>query len=101
MKDENLGNSLRPGSKLHWYYWYEIETVLGQGGFGITYLATDTNLYQRVAIKEYLPLELAVREGDFAVYPAPQSQDGRYRWGLGRFLSEARTLAKFSRSAIV
>ena len=98
MNDENLRNSLRPGYKLHWY---EIETVLGQGGFGITYLATDANLHQRVAIKEYLPLELAVREGDFSVYPASQSQDDRYRWGLGRFLSEARTLAKFSHSAIV
>ena len=98
MNDENLRNSLRPGYKLHWY---EIESVLGQGGFGITYLATDANLHQRVAIKEYLPLELAVREGDFSVYPASQSQDDRYRWGLGRFLSEARTLAKFSHSAIV
>ena len=98
MTDEKLRNSLRAGHKLHWY---EIETVLGQGGFGITYLAHDANLEQHVAIKEYLPMELAVREGDHSVYPASQAQDERYQWGLDRFLSEARTLAKFKHAAIV
>ena len=59
-------NSLQPGFKLHWYV---IEEILGQGGFGITYLARDVNLDQHVAIKEYLPTELAVREGDHSVHP--------------------------------
>ena len=54
-------NSLQPG---HCVQWYEIIEILGQGGFGITYLALDTNLKQKVAIKEYLPIDLAVREGD-------------------------------------
>ena len=98
MTEEKLRNSLQAGHKLHWY---EIEKVLGQGGFGITYLAYDANLDQRVAIKEYLPMELAVREGNHSVYPASQAQDERYQWGLDRFLSEARTLAKFKHSAIV
>lgn len=98
MTEEKLRNSLQAGQKLHWY---EIEKVLGQGGFGITYLAYDANLDQRVAIKEYLPMELAVREGNHSVYPASQAQDERYQWGLDRFLSEARTLAKFKHSAIV
>lgn len=99
MNDEDkLRNSLQPGHKLHWY---QMEKVLGQGGFGITYLAYDTNLDQHVAIKEYLPMELAVREGDFSVYPASQAQDSRYRWGLDRFLAEARTLARFKHPAIV
>lgn len=96
--DDKLRNSLRAGHQLHWY---QIEKVLGQGGFGITYLAYDTNLDQHVAIKEYLPMELAVREGDFSVYPASQAQDSRYQWGLDRFLTEARTLARFKHPAIV
>ena len=91
-------NALAPGTELHWY---RIEEVLGQGGFGITYLAYDANLEQHVAIKEYLPMELAVREGDHSVYPASKAQDSRYRWGLDRFLSEARTLARFKHAAIV
>ena len=91
-------NSLQPDYKLHWY---TIERILGQGGFGITYLAYDYNLDRRVAIKEYLPMELAVREGDFSVYPASESQDERYRWGLERFITEARTLAKFKHPNIV
>lgn len=98
MNEEKLRNSLRPGHTLHWY---RIEKILGQGGFGITYLAYDSNLDQHVAIKEYLPMELAVREGDFSVYPASHAQDERYRWGLDRFLAEARTLAKFRHPAIV
>ena len=96
--DDKLRNSLRPGHELHWY---RIEEVLGQGGFGITYLAYDANLEQHVAIKEYLPMELAVREGDFSVYPASCAHDTRYRWGLDRFLAEARTLARFKHPAIV
>ncbi|MEM7541854.1 MAG: protein kinase [Pseudomonadota bacterium] len=98
MNDNELRNALRPGHKL---LWFEIQDVLGQGGFGITYRALDTNLAQEVAIKEYLPMELAVREGDFSVYPASQAQDERYQWGLDRFLVEARTLAKFKHPAIV
>jgi hypothetical protein len=42
--------------------WYRIERVLGRGGFGVIYLATDTNLQHQVAIKEYRVLEQA---GDF------------------------------------
>ena len=60
------GNSLPHGYRLHWY---RIESMLGQGGFGITYLAQDTNLNKRVAIKEYLPVELAARESDSTVRP--------------------------------
>ena len=40
---------------------YRIEKVLGVGGFGLTYLAIDTNLKLRVAVKEYLPGEIAAR----------------------------------------
>ncbi len=91
-------NALKPGHRL---LWYRIDRILGQGGFGITYLGTDTNLDQKVAIKEYLPMELAVREGDHSVHPASQAQEDGFSWGLDRFLSEARTLAKFDHPGIV
>ncbi len=46
---------------------YRIERVLGQGGFGITYLATDLHLDASVAIKEYLPEDIAYRSTDDSV----------------------------------
>ena len=98
MAEAELRNSLKPRHELHWY---RIESVLGQGGFGITYLAYDSNLDQQVAIKEYLPMELAVREHDYSVHPASAAHGDRYKWGLDRFIVEARTLAKFKHAAIV
>ena len=57
MEEEHL-NALPAGYRLRQY---EIVRVLGTGGFGITYLAHDTALDKSVAIKEYLPSDLAVR----------------------------------------
>jgi len=91
-------NSLKPGHKV---LWYEIKEILGQGGFGITYLAYDPNLEKLVAIKEYLPIELAVREGDFSVHPVTEDRGKQYKWGLDRFIAEARTLSKFDYPNIV
>ena len=90
--------ALVEGYELHWY---TIESVLGQGGFGITYLAHDTNLDQRVAIKEYLPTELATRSADSTIHPLTDAHEDTYGWGLSRFISEARTLARFRDPAIV
>jgi serine/threonine protein kinase len=80
---------------------YRIEQVLGAGGFGITYRARDTNLDKDVAIKEYLPGELAMRAPDGKVAPQATQHEGGYQWGLDRFLQEARTLGKFSHPNIV
>jgi Serine/threonine protein kinase len=98
MGDKIHRNSLKPGHKLHWY---RIEKILGQGGFGITYLAHDFNLDRQVAIKEYLPIELAVREGDFSIHPVSEDHGEKFRWGRDRFITEARTLAKFKHPNIV
>ncbi len=91
-------NSLQPGYRLHWYV---IKRILGQGGFGITYLAEDTNLHQEVAIKEYLPIELAVREQDDSIHPVSGEYGEQFSWGLDRFMIEAQTLAQFKHPNIV
>ena len=80
---------------------YRIERMLGQGGFGITYLATDANLDAQVAIKEYLPEEIAFRAADRSVSPNASQHRERYRQGLENFLTEARTLASFRHPHIV
>lgn len=90
--------ALPAGYTLHWY---EIESILGQGGFGITYLARDTNLDQLVAIKEFLPTDLAVRTRDSSVHPLSDGHSDTYGWGLSRFVNEAKTLAKFRHPNIV
>lgn len=91
-------NALQTGSML---LEYRLESVLGVGGFGMTYLAWDTNLEKHVAIKEYLPAELAVRALDGSVVPITTEFKHNYTWGLERFIQEARTLAKFSHPHIV
>ena len=74
---------------------YEIRTVLGSGGFGVTYKAYDHNLDKLVAIKEYLPPDFAVRDGRTTVKPKSSASKEDYAWGLSRFLDEARALARF------
>ncbi len=80
---------------------YTIEAVLGCGGFGITYLARDNNLQCQVAIKEYLPNDLAVRTEGQTVCARTESDTHGYRVGLDRFLAESRVLASFRHPNIV
>jgi TPR repeat protein len=91
-------NALNPGTQLHWY---EIKDILGQGGFGITYLAEDKNLAHEVAIKEYMPVELAARAEQNIVQSVSPDHEYRYRWGLRNFIDEARTLGQFKHPNIV
>lgn len=79
---------------------YRLIDVLGMGGFGVTYLAEHATLGLKVAIKEYLPNELAVREGP-TVHPKSEADEDDFRWGLSRFLDEAQTLAKFAHRNVV
>lgn len=80
---------------------YTIETMLGAGGFGITYLARDNNLHSAVAIKEYLPNHLAVRAAGQTVLPRSDADSPGFQLGLERFLAEARVLAGFRHPNIV
>jgi serine/threonine protein kinase/HAMP domain-containing protein len=80
---------------------YRIDGVLGQGGFGIAYRATDVNLHAKVVIKEYLPEEFAYRAVDGSVRPRDDEDRDFYQKGLDSFLVEARTLATFRHPHIV
>lgn len=74
---------------------YRIERVLGRpGGFGVTYLAEDVNLQRQVAIKEFLPRELAGRGADrTTVLPHSGQEQDLFEYGLSRFMEEGRLLA--------
>ena len=80
---------------------YRLEGILGHGGFGITYLARDVNLDKPVAIKEYMPTEFAIRQGETEVQPKSTADEESYAWGLSRFLQEAQILARFKHPSII
>ncbi len=81
---------------------FEVESVLGVGGFGITYRARDIHLNRHVAIKEYMPVGLATRGRDnVTVMPATDGHKDDFDWGLDRFRMEAETLVAFRHPNIV
>jgi serine/threonine protein kinase len=80
---------------------YRIERLLGVGGFGLTYLALDQNLNLKVALKEYMPGELALRAADQSITPSSGEATEGFVWGKRRFLDESRTLASFRHPNIV
>jgi len=74
---------------------YRIEAILGSGGFGVTYAATDIDLDKAVAIKEYFPSAFATRSSTNFIAPTSDANKKDYDWGLSSFLEEGRTLARF------
>ena len=73
---------------------YIVDKVLGQGGFGITYMATDHKTGQRVAIKEFFPDALATRHETIAI-PFNGERSESFEYGKKCFMEEAQTLAQF------
>lgn len=91
----NPGSVLRAGT-------YRIDSVLGQGGFGITYLATDLTLERRVAIKEFFPKDFCDRDGSTShVTLCTQSSYDFVDRLKAKFLKEARNIAKFDHPGII
>lgn len=89
------GLTLRNGS-------YKIIKVLGQGGFGITYLAEDKNLDRLVAIKEFFPKEFCVRdESTSSVRSGVRMNDSFIERLKAKFLKEARNLAHLDYRGII
>ena len=81
---------------------YRIDTVLGPGGFGVTYLARDLRFDRDVAIKEYFPAEFAYRDGSTTIRSSTRGNGQNFfEQGKRHFLDEARTLAKFRHEHIV
>ncbi|MCC8127599.1 MAG: protein kinase [Clostridiales bacterium] len=78
---------------------YMVGKVIGEGGFGITYMCWDLNLEVRVAIKEYFPVGLATREGGIkagaSISALPGVRQENYRQGLEKFMTEAKNLSRF------
>ncbi len=81
---------------------YEITGLIGEGGFGIVYLAWDHSLQRQVAIKEYMPASMAARvAGSSAIVVKSERHLDTFRAGLKSFVNEARLLARFDHPALV
>lgn len=93
--------TLRPGTLLHKDD-YRIVSVLGRGGFGITYLAVVENLGKKVAIKEFFPSGMYQRDGisGFACLGSTDNAEMSDKL-KAKFLKEARRMAQLRHESIV
>lgn len=92
------GNNLPVGTFLGEF---EITELVGEGGFGIVYLARDHSLERRVALKEYMPSALAARTGPMEVSVKSERHRDTFEAGLKSFVNEARLLAQFDHPSLV
>ena len=80
---------------------YLITGLIGQGGFGVVYVARDTSSNRTVAIKEYLPSSIAGRAASGVIAPRSAETANAYATGLKGFLREANLLSEFAHPALV
>jgi serine/threonine protein kinase len=92
------GNALPIGHRLHEF---EVTGLVGEGGFGIVYLAHDTQLERTVAIKEYMPGSLASRANDLTVTVKSERHRETFSLGMRSFVNEAKLLASFDHPALI
>jgi serine/threonine protein kinase len=93
-----LADALPTATRLHEF---EILSVIGQGGFGIVYLARDLALERHVAIKEYMPSALARRTQAMTVAVRSNRHTETFAAGLRSFINEARLLARFDHPSLL
>jgi serine/threonine protein kinase len=98
MPRRDQGSELRPGQKLQEFI---VERLLGVGGYSIVYLAHDTRLDRRVALKEYVPATLAMRAPDGQVVPRLPRFAEFFDKGMQSFINEARLLGSFDHPSLV
>ncbi len=89
---------LAKGSRLQEF---EVVDVVGEGGFGIVYLANDLLLHRTVAVKEYMSGHLASRGNGVSVVVHSERDQGTFQSGMRSFIAEARLLAQFKHPALV
>ncbi len=76
---------------------YIVGGMIGRGGFGITYLAFDIKNDKIISLKEYFPMNIAVRERKgFMVQPVNDKKSGAYNDGLARFSEESSCVSQFN-----
>ena len=94
-----FGHTLPDGTRIAEF---EIKGLIGEGGFGIVYLAYDPTLQRHVALKEYMPASLAARaSGGLGVAVKSQRHLETFKAGLKSFVNEARLLARFNHRSLV
>jgi serine/threonine protein kinase len=94
-----LGHTLPIGTRIRDY---EITGLIGEGGFGIVYLAYDHSLQRHVAVKEYMPSSMASRvAGSATIVVKSDRHQETFKAGLKSFVNEARLLARFDHPALV
>jgi serine/threonine protein kinase len=89
----SVPGALPPGYRFNEF---EIEEVIGGGGFGIVYRAKDHQLERTIAIKEFMPATLAMRGEDMRLVLRSQRFGKAFQAGLNSFIQEARLLARFN-----
>jgi hypothetical protein len=94
----DMGNGLPKSTRLHEF---EITNLVGEGGFGIVYLALDTMLKRRVALKEYMPSSLAARTESSQVQVKSERYRETFDAGMKSFINEAQLLASFDHPSLV
>ncbi len=92
------GNALPLGTRLGEF---TLTRVIGEGGFGIVYEAHDALLDRRVAVKEYMPAELAERSEQLSVRCGAVEDEDVFQRGLRSFINEAKILARFDHPSLV
>lgn len=80
---------------------FELQGLLGVGGFGMVYRGYDHSLHRAVAIKEYMPSALVGRAADMQVSARSSADSQPFLVGLNSFIAEARLLARFDHPSLV